>query len=142
MPSSRRHGRNAQIYLGATTGGVAVPLPFQAAWSISRVSDRDEVTAFGDSNKVFVGGLPDASGDFSGFMDAGTSQTYVAASDGLPRSFYLYWDTVNDPSSYWYGTVLVDFSADGAVAGPVNFKATWQAASAIQRYTSWGGMGT
>ena len=142
MPSSRRHGRNAQIYLGATTGTVAVPLLFQAAWSISRVSDRDEVTAFGDLNKVFVGGLPDASGDFGGFMDAGTSQTYVAASDGLPRNFYLYWDTVNDPNSYWYGTILVDFSADGAVAGPVNFKATWQAASAIQRYTSWGGMGT
>ena len=47
MPSIRRHGRNAQIYLSLTTGGVAVPLQFQAAWSINKASDRDEVTAFG-----------------------------------------------------------------------------------------------
>src|SRR6266568_5087608 len=103
MPSSRRHGRNAQIYLGLTTG---------------------------------------ASADFSGFLDAGTSQTYVAASDGLPRNMYLYWDAVNDPSSYFYGTVLCDFSADGAVSGPVNFKATWAAAGPVVRYTQWGGIGT
>ena len=142
MPSSRRHGRNAQIYLGLTTGTAAQPLPFQAAWSINKVSDKDEVTAFGDSNKVYVGGLPDASGDFSGFLDAGTSQTYVAASDGLPRNFYLYWDVTNDPSSYFYGTVLPDFSADGAVSGPVNFKSTWNAAGPVVRYTQWGGIGT
>src|SRR6266568_1149119 len=127
MPSTRRHGRNAQVYLGATTGAVAVPLPFQAAWSINKASDRDEVTAFGDPNKVYVGGLPDASGDFSGFLDAGTSQTYVAASDGLPRNFYLYWDAVNDPSSYFYGTVLFYFSVHGPLRSTVTTR--WTGAS-------------
>ena len=87
MPSTRRHGRNGQVYLGLTSGSVAIPVPFQAAWSINKASDRDEVTAFGDANKTYVGGLPDASGDFSGFLDAGTSQTYVAASDGLRTEF-------------------------------------------------------
>jgi hypothetical protein len=138
----RRHGRNAQIYLGATNGAVATPIPFQAAWSINQVTDKQDVTAFGDGNKIYVAGLPDSSGDFSGFLDNATSQTYVAAADGLPRNFYLYWDATNDPNSYWYGTVLPDFSADGAISGPVNFKATWNAASKITRYTSWGGMGT
>jgi hypothetical protein len=142
MPSNRRHGRNAQIYLSLTTGGVAVPVPFQAAWSLTKASDRDEVTAFGDQNKTYVGGLPDASGDFSGFLDAGTSQTYVAASDGLSRNMYLYWDATNDPSSYFYGAVLCDFSTDGAVSGPVNFKATWAAAGPVVRYTQWGGINT
>ena len=47
MPSSRRHGRNGQVYLSVASGGVAIPLPFQAAWSINKVSDKDEVTAFG-----------------------------------------------------------------------------------------------
>ena len=142
MPSIRRHGRNAQIYLGLTTGAAAVPLPFQASWTLNKNVDKAEVTAFGDPNKIYVSGLPDASGDFGGFMDAGTSQTYVAASDGLPRNFYLYWDAVNDPSSYFYGVVLPDFSVDGAIGGPVNFKATWNAAGPIVRYTAWGGMGT
>jgi hypothetical protein len=142
MPSIRRHGRNAQVYLGLTSGAPATPLPFQASWTLNKNVDKAEVTAFGDPNKIYVSGLPDASGDFGGFMDAGTSQTYIAASDGLPRNFYLYWDATNDPSSYWYGQILPDFSADGAVGGPVNFKSTWNASGPIQRYTAWGGMGT
>jgi hypothetical protein len=132
---ARRHGRNGQVYLGITSAALASPLPFQASWSINMNVDKQDVTAFGDGNKVYVAGLPDASGDFGGFMDDATSQTYIAAVDGLARNFYLYPDTTNAPNVYWFGTVLPDFSADGAIAGPVNFKSTWNAASRIQRYT-------
>jgi hypothetical protein len=90
----------------------------------------------------YVAGLPDSSGDFSGFMDDATSQTYIAATDGLPRNFYLYPDATNDPNVYWFGTILPDFSADGAIGGPVNFKSTWNAASKVQRYTPFGGLNT
>jgi hypothetical protein len=131
----RRHGRNGQVYLGLTSAAAASPLPFQASWSINMNVDKQDVTAFGDQNKVYVAGLPDASGDFGGFMDDATSQTYIAAVDGLARNFYLYVDAVNSPNVYWFGTILPDFSADGAIAGPVNFKSTWSAASRIQRYT-------
>jgi hypothetical protein len=131
----RRHGRNGQVYLGLTSAAAASPLPFQASWSINMNVDKQDVTAFGDQNKVYVAGLPDASGDFGGFMDDATSQTYIAAVDGLARQFYLYPDATNSPNVYWFGTVLPDFSADGAIAGPVNFKSTWSAASRIQRYT-------
>ena len=132
---ARRHGRNGQVYLGLTSAAAASPLPFQASWSINMNVDKQDVTAFGDGNKVYVAGLPDASGDFGGFMDDATSQTYIAAIDGLARNFYLYPDATNSPNVYWFGTVLPDFSADGAIAGPVNFKSTWNAASKIQRYT-------
>jgi hypothetical protein len=139
---SRRHGRNAQVYIGVTNGAAASPCAFQASWSINMVTDKQDVTAFGDSNKTYVAGLPDSSGDFSGFMDDATSQTYIAAVDGLARNFYLYPDTANDPNVYWFGTILPDFSADGAIGGPVNFKASWNAASKVQRYTPFGGLNT
>jgi hypothetical protein len=139
---TRRHGRNGAVYLGATNGAVAVPLTFQASWSINMVTDKDDVTAFQDSNKVYVGGLPEASGGFSGFLGDATSQTYVAAVDGLSRNFYLYADATNSPNVYWFGTILPDFSADGSVSGPVNFKATWNAATKVQRYTPFGGLNT
>lgn len=132
---ARRHGRNGQVYLGLTNAAQATPLPFQASWSINMNVDKQDVTAFGDGNKIYVAGLPDASGDFGGFLDDATSQTYLAAIDGLARKFYLYPDAVNTPTAYWYGTVLPDLSADGAIGGPVNFKSTWNAASLIQR--SW-----
>jgi hypothetical protein len=71
-------------------------------------------------------------------MDDATSQTYVAAVDGLSRNFYLYPDATNAANVYWFGTILCDFSADGAVSGPVNFKSTWSAATKVQRYTPLG----
>ena len=139
---TRRHGRNGQVYVGITSAAAASPMTFQASWSINMVTDKVDVTAFGDGNKVYVAGLPDSSGDFAGFMDDVTSQTYIAATDGLPRNFYLYPDATNDPNVYWFGTILPDFSADGAVAGAVNFKASWNAASKVQRYTPFGGLNT
>lgn len=137
---ARDHGRNGRVYFGITqTAGVsaaASPLPFQASWSINQVTDKQEVTSFGDPNKVYVAGLPDSSGDFSGFLDDASSQTFVAALDGIPRNFYLYPNVSAFPNNlYWFGQIIADASSDGAVGGPVNFKSTWNAASAITRYT-------
>lgn len=136
---ARHHGRNGRVYLSATNGGTATPLPFQASWTINQVTDKQDVTAFGDANHTYVAGLPDSSGDFAGFADDQTSQTFVAAADGLSRTFYLYPDVVANPNNwYWMGNILVDASADGAVGGPVNFKASWNAAGPITRYTPLG----
>jgi hypothetical protein len=137
---SRHHGRNGRVYFGvASSAAAASPLPFQASWTINQATDKQEVTAFGDQNKVFVAGLPDSSGDFGGFIDDATSQTFVAALDGQPRNWYLYPDVTNFPNNwYWFGQVLADASSDGAVGGPVNFKSSWAASSAITRYTPLG----
>jgi hypothetical protein len=137
---SRHHGRNGRVYFGvASSAAAASPLPFQASWTINQATDKQEVTAFGDQNKVFVAGLPDSSGDFGGFIDDATSQTFIAALDGQPRNFYLYPDVTLFPNNwYWFGQVLADASSDGAVGGPVNFKSSWAASSAITRYTPLG----
>lgn len=137
---ARHAGRNGRIYLGvANSAALASPLPFQASWSINQATDKEEVTAFGDTNKVYVAGLPDSNGDFGGFLDDATSQTFIAAIDGQPRNFYLYPDTTLFPNNwYWFGTVIADASSDGSVGGPVNFKSTWSAASAVLRYTPLG----
>ena len=97
----------------------------------------------GDQNLIWVAGLPDASGDFTGFYDTATAQTYVSATDGLPRNFYLY------PSSlpaqlpqYFFGTILPDYSVTGGVTAAVSLKSTWNAASRIQRYPVYGLPGT
>lgn len=86
----------------------------------------------GDSNKVYVAGLPDASGQFSGFYDDSSAQTYTAATDGLARKLYLYPST-STATQYFFGTVLPDFSVDGAVDGPVAVSASWNAASTITK---------
>lgn len=120
----------------ANSAATAEPLPFIAKWSLGAATDKAEVTALGDTNKVYVAGLPDASGDFSGFFDDSTSQTYAAAADGQPRKFYLYPDLTNAPTVYWYGTILPDIKLDGDVAGAINMSASWNAASSILKSTA------
>lgn len=129
---SRIAGRSGRVYFDVAGGGSASPLPFIAKWSLNQVTNKDDVTAMGDGSKVYVAGLPDASGSFSGFYDDATAQTYSAAADGLARKFYLY-PTLSSSGTYWFGTIFADFSADGDVNGAVTISANWNAASTIAK---------
>jgi hypothetical protein len=151
--TSRIHGRNGIAYVGVDpsngTGGaqiLAAPMAFLSDWSINFVVAKVDVTAMGDNNLIWVAGLPDASGDFTGFYDTSTAQTYVAATDGQARNFYLYPSTVSTqmgpPAQYFFGTILPDFAVAGGVTAAVSLKSTWNAASRIQRYPTYGLAGT
>lgn len=129
---ARIAGRKGRVYLEVAAGDAATPLPFIAQWSINFSTDKIDTTAMGDDNKVYVADLPDASGDFSGFYDDATNQTYEAAVDGLPRKFYLYPNTT-DPGKYFYGTILPDFQVSGGVGNAVSVQASWNAAGTISR---------
>lgn len=126
---ARKHGRNGRLYVAIASGGTAEPVAFLREWSINFSVDNIEVTAFGDNNKVYVAGLPDSSGSFSGFYDSETAQLYTAATDGQARNFYLYPDTAD--ATYWYGTGLFDFSVTTPVDGAVSVSGDFQAASNV-----------
>lgn len=143
----RFHGRNGIVYLGVyspsdpisanAAQSVAGEMAWLSDWSISFSTDKVDVTCMGDTNLVYVAGLPDASGDFSGFMDSASAQTYVAATDGLPRNFYLYPNT-NQPGSYFYGQILPDYSVTGSVTAAVTLKSSWNASGKITKYPAAG----
>lgn len=137
---ARIHGRNGIAYVGILSGAAASPVAFLSDWTINFTVDKAEVTAMGDQNKVYVAGLPDASGDFSGWYDDATSQTYIAATDGVARNFYLYPSTTT-PTRYFFGTILPDFAVASGVGAAASVKSTWNAASQIQRYGP-GGLNT
>jgi len=129
----RLHGRRGRVYVGIVDDtATAEPLPFIATWSINFATDKVDVTAMEDTNKVYVAGLPDASGEFAGFYDDATAQTYTAATDGLARKFYLYPNrTVN--TKYFFGTILPDFSVNSGVTAATAISASWNAASTIAK---------
>lgn len=128
---ARKHGRNGRLYVDIASGGSAEPVAFLNNWDIQFTVDNVEVTSFGDTNKVYVAGLPDASGSFSGFFDSESAQLYTAATDGVARSFYLYPDTAD--ATYWYGTALFDFSVSSSVDGAVTISGNWNAASGVSK---------
>jgi hypothetical protein len=125
---------------------IASPMAFLSDWDVNFVIDTVDVTAMQDPNHIYVAGLPDASGDFSGFYDTATAQTYVAAVDGQPRNFYLYPSTLasqmGPPAQYFFGTIFADYSLSGGVTAAVSLKSTWVAASPIRRYPVYGLAGT
>lgn len=129
---ARIAGRNGRIYANITSGGTAEPITFLNNWSINFTTDKIEVTAFGDTGKTYVAGLPDASGDYSGFYDDGTTQFYTAATDGVARKFYLYPST-STATQYWFGTAIFDFNVNAAVDGAVEVTGSWSASSAVTK---------
>jgi hypothetical protein len=126
-------GRRGRVYLGiASDTAQAEPLPFVASYALNAETEKVDVTAMGDTNKVYVAGLPDASGEFSGFYDDSTAQTYTAAVDGLDRRFYLYPDTTS-ATKYFFGRIFVDFTINAEVDGAVELSASWAASTVISR---------
>lgn len=116
----------------ASDTAVAEPVPFLADWTINFTTDKIDVTAMGDTNKVYVAGLPDAAGAFNGFMDDATAQTYTAATDGLARKFYLY-PNLLAPTKYFFGTIFPDYSVGAGVGGAATLSSNWNAASTIAK---------
>jgi hypothetical protein len=134
---ARRHGKDGRLYVSRTSGGSAEPIAYLNQWSFDRATDRVEVTAFGDANKVYVAGLADAQGTFSGFWDSsGDSDLYEAASDGVARKFYLYPSSSQDSGYYFSGEALFDFSIAGGVGDAVTVSGSWAATTDIERTTS------
>ena len=129
---ARLHGRFGRVYIAVASGAAASPIPYFNTWQINHTTDKTEVTAFEDTNKTYLAGLPDAAGTFAGFYDDATAQTYTAAVDGLARNFYLYPNRSTN-TQYWFGTILPDFTVDGSVSDAVKVSVNWSAASPITK---------
>lgn len=124
---ARIAGRRGQLYVGlASDTAAASPVPFLKKYTFDSKVGSFDVTAFGDTTKVYVADLPDAQGTFDGFYDTATSQLYTAASDGLARRTYLYPDN-SIPGTYFYGTATFDMNLDVDVAGAVAVSGSFKA---------------
>lgn len=129
---ARIHGRSGRLYAGITSSGTAEPIAFLNSWAISFSTSDVDVTSYGDANMVYVAGLPDVSGSFSGFYDDDTAQLYTAATDGVARKFYLYPST-SDTGQYWFGTATFDFAVNSGVGEAVTVSGDLKAASVVTK---------
>lgn len=130
---ARIHGRNGRLYMNVTSGGTAAAVAFITQWSITFSTDKVDVTALGDTNKVYVAGLPDAQGTYSGWFDTSTAQMFTAAQDGVARTFFLYPDTPNAAGPYWTGTAIFDFQVSTGVTDAASISGSFAAASAVSK---------
>ncbi len=131
--TTRFHGRNGKLMVGATTSAAPTPVAYIASFSISMKTDKADATAFGDNNKVQLVGLPDDQGAYGGFADLAGDLLYTAARDSLSRKFYFYPDYVNSVGTYFFGAAFFDLDYAFAVTEGAKVSGTWVAAGDISR---------
>ena len=133
---ARIHAQGGRLYVGiANSTAAPEPVAFLNSFDITAATDKAEVTAYEDGNKIYVNGKEDFSGSYAGFYDTETEQTYTSASDGQARRFYFYPAATNN-AQYWYGDAIFDFSASFPVSGPAAISGSWSAASDITKKSS------
>ena len=119
------HGRRGLVYMAAA-GAPAASVAHLNHWTLDQPVDFAEITAFGDRNKQYVGGIPDCKGTFEGSWDDTDDTLYDLMNGTGGVVMYLY------PSSlvltkYWYGNAWTDFSIDVSAADAVKVSANWAA---------------
>jgi hypothetical protein len=130
---ARISGRRGRLYVGlASDTAAAEPVAFLNKWGLSFSTDKLEVTAMGDTTKVYVAGLPDGSGTYGGFYDSSSAQLFTAAQDGLARRWYLYPEN-SSTDKYWFGTAFFDASYESGVGDAISTSGSLSSATSIFR---------
>jgi hypothetical protein len=126
-----RAGRNAAIYIDTSSAanGSAVPVSLKNTWSLDQSTDKYETTAFGDTTRTYVAGIPDAQGSFAGMWDADDANIYNVIGSSSARKMYLYPDRLNNVAKYFFTTAFFDLSHEASTGDVVNMNGTFSAAS-------------
>ena len=124
-------GRNGALYIdqSVAANGSAAAVANLNKFQLSQSRDKISTDAFGNTTKTYVVGLADASLSFDGFWDSSGGLSSVA--DGLARKFYLYADSSNLATKYWFGTMYFDISTSSEVNGVVSVSGSGSAATSV-----------
>lgn len=123
--AGRRHGSKGQVKMDPTGGATTVVVADLNAWTLNQARDTVDVTAFQDTNKQYVVGLPDVKGTVGGWWNSATSPVlFDAAAADIPVMLELVPSTI-DPTFLFKGLAYLDaainVSATGAVSISGNF---------------------
>ena len=117
---ARYHGKQGQVKIG---GAIVLSLN---KWNLDLATDKEDVTAFGDSNKVYVQGLKDLKGSVSGWFDSSETALFVAADATTPITLELI--PVSTTAIKWAGPAWLDAAIDVPANGPVTVSGDFVAA--------------
>lgn len=127
---SAHAGRTGAVYIAIESAtGVATACIKLNAWTLDRSTDTFDVTAFGDTNKTYVQGLPDLKGTISGSWDDSETKPFAGAISTNGVKLYLYPDITNSPTKYAYGTAWLNASINVPVGGAVKLSGNFVAAA-------------
>jgi hypothetical protein len=126
---ARRHGSTGELAIDPTGTTTYVTVASLNSWTLDQARDKVDVTAFGDTNKQYVVGLPDTKGTFGGWWDETTTpdQIFTPAGSATPVGLRLTPSTI--AATYFAsGMAYLDASIDVKADGAVSISGEWVAA--------------
>jgi hypothetical protein len=121
-----KSGRLGQVMYDPA-GTTPVALIAINAWKMDQKTDHIDVTCFGDTNKVYVPGLKDCTGEFSGFWDSTNRVLWTAVDATSPGLLKLVPNT-SEGTFFWSGKAYLDASINTKVDGAPEVTGTFMAA--------------
>lgn len=88
-------------------------------------TEFEDVTCFGDTNRVYVPGMSDVSGSVGGFWNSAEVALFEAAQATTPGMLELI-PNINEPDFKWEGLAYLDAEIDASLEAPKvtgNFRA-------------------
>ena len=112
-------GRFGQVFWDPTAAGGATLVEVVSLnhWTLDQSVDYEEVTCFGDTNKVYVPGMPDASGTLEGFWNSAELAIFDAATATTPGMLKLV-PNRNEAGFFWTGKAYINASIDASLSVP------------------------
>jgi len=118
-------GRYGQVKWDAA-GTTPVLLISLNAWTGDFKTEMEDVTCFGDVNRVYIPGMKDAKGTISGFWNSANVEIFEAAEMDTPGMLELVPNST-EPTFLWSGLAYMDASIDASLQAP-KVSGTWTAA--------------
>jgi hypothetical protein len=118
-------GRNGQV-LWDPAGTTPVEIISLNAWTADFKTEYEDVTCFGDVNRVYIPGMKDAGGTLGGFFNSAELAVFEAAEQDTPGLLKLIPSTT-EPLVFWTGPAYMDASIDASLSAP-KLSGSWKAA--------------
>ena len=120
-------GRNGQVLYDSVPASPISPTAIASlnSWKLSLKTDYEEVSCFGDTNKVYIPGLRDISGSFGGFWNSAELAVIRATSATTPGALKLVPNST-EATFYFTGLAYLDADLDCSLSAPKltgNFRA-------------------
>ncbi len=125
---SIKTGRYGKVSWDPAGGSALVQIISINAWKGDFKTDYEDVSCFGDTNKVYIPGLMDISGSFDGFWNAAELSLFKASMSPTPGTLQLMPNTT-EAAFFWQGAAYMDASIDCSMNAP-KVTGTFKAAGA------------
>lgn len=116
----RIHGSYGDVKMDPLGGTALVSVASLDKWDLDMSTDKVKVTAFGDTNQVYVQGLPDIKGSYGGWYDPADGLLIFGVVFGSAKPKLELYPSKLDTVNKFAGSALLDtkisVGSDGAVA--------------------------